>query len=80
MTKKPTKFEILGAATAINGQLDLINDIARTEGAREARANAMYGDTVQRMRGAITTLNLAHVALPDKLQRGMTLAKQFGWV
>ena len=79
MAKKPTKIEINGALRAITEQLDLIDEIRRTEGSREANANACWGDTVRRMRQAIETLRRAGQEMPERLRHNWTHWRNCGW-
>lgn len=75
----PTKTEIKAAQRAINEQLDLIEDIRRQDGNREANANAMYGDTVRRMSRAIQTLKQARAEIPARLTINWSHYKAMGW-
>jgi hypothetical protein len=75
----PTKTEIKAAQRAINEQLDLIDDIRRQDGNREAMANATYHDTVRRMSRAIATLKAARAEVPARLTINWSHYKAIGW-
>lgn len=75
--KAPTKTETQWAYRAITEQLDLIEEIRRHEGNREANACAMFGDTQRRMGTAVQTLRSAGKALPMSLNPSS--ARLWGW-